>query len=340
VESEKNVRHYFEEISEGDRDLLKNPAAKRVWDLLAERYPGQRLTLETSPQLDLGVDSMEWVNLWVEIGESAGVKPDEEAIDRIDTVRDLLNEVVEQAEAGKAASQASPLEQPEEVLDDEQKRYLEPLGSVMSTMARVLFVLIRGISRGAFRLRVEGLEHLPEEGPFIIAPNHISYLDAFAVAAALPYERLRQTYWAAYVGAAFDNPLNSLVSRLAQAMPVDADRRPVSSLAFGAAVLKRQKNLVWFPGGQRSPTGELQEFKGGIGALLEHFRVPVVAVVIHGTREAMPPGQALPRPKKVRVEFDRPLEVDDLEQRGEGEEPQDRIVRALHDRIAELLDGS
>lgn len=282
---------------------------------------------------------MEWVNLWVEIGESAGVKPDEEAIDRIDTVRDLLNEVVEQAEAGgSAAHRASPLEQPEEVLDDEQKRYLEPLGPAAAVAAMGLFGLNRAIARGLFDLRVEGLEHLPE-APFVIAPNHISYLDAFAVAAALPYERLRQTYWAAYAGAAFDNPLNSLVSRLAQAMPVDADRRPVSSLAFGAAVLKRQKNLVWFPGGQRSPTGELQEFKGGIGALLEHFRVPVVPVVIHGTREAMPPGQALPRPKKVRVEFDRPLEVDDLEQRGEGEEPQDRIVRALHDRIAELLGG-
>ena len=62
----------------------------------------------------------------------------------------------------------------------------------------------------------------------------------------------------------------------------------------------------------------------------------MVPVVIHGTREAMPPGKTLPRPKKVTVEFDRALEVDELERRGEGEGPQDRIVQALHDRIGEL----
>ena len=186
-------------------------------------------------------------------------------------------------------------------------------------------------------MRVEGLERLPEEGPFVIAPDHVSYLDAFAVAAALPYRLLRRTYWAAWMGAAFGNPLNHFVSRLAQAVPIDADKAPISSLAFGAAALKRGNNLVWFPAGQRSPTGELQPFKGGIAALLEHSRVPVVPVILHGTREAMPPGRVLPRPKKVTVEFGRPLEVDDLERRGEGERPQDRIVHALHDHVEKLL---
>ena len=48
-----------------------------------------------------------------------------------------------------------------------------------------MFALNRIMMRGPFRLRVKGLENLPDEGPFIIAPNHVSYLDAFAVAAAL-----------------------------------------------------------------------------------------------------------------------------------------------------------
>jgi len=108
-------------MSQEDRALLENPAAERVWELLAERYPDEHLTPDTSPQLDLGVDSMEWINLSMEIGESAGVELDEEAIERIDAVRDLLNEVAEGAETGEDAG-TSPLEQPEEVLSDEQKR--------------------------------------------------------------------------------------------------------------------------------------------------------------------------------------------------------------------------
>jgi long-chain acyl-CoA synthetase len=324
-----------EEMSEEDRALLENLTARQVWDVLAERYPDERLTPDTSPQLDLGVDSMEWINLSMEIGENTGVELDEEAFDRIDTVRDLLSEVTEQAEAGEeAASGVSPLEQPEEVLDDEQKRWLEPQGPVMSALAWILFILNWVVMRGLFRLRVEGLEHLPKEGPFVVTPNHASYLDSFALAAALGYRRLRQTYWAG-AGAAFSNPLNRFVSRLAQAVPVE--QAGASNLAFGAGVLEREKNLIWFPEGQRSSTGELQQFEPGVGMLLNHFRVPVVPVSIRGTHEAMPPGKALLWPKKIVVIFGQPLDVDDLEQQGEGEEPQDRIVRALRDRVAKLL---
>jgi long-chain acyl-CoA synthetase len=328
-----------EKMSEEDRALLGNPAAKRVWELLAERYPDQRMTPDTSPQLDLGVDSLGWVDLTLQIGESASVELSEEAIGRIDTVRDLLREVAEQTEIGRATTRVSPLERPEEMLSDRQKRWLEPLGPLASAASRGMFALNEAIARSVFRLRVEGIEHLPKEGPFILTPNHLSYLDAFVLAAALDYRTLRQTYWAGWTGAAFGNPLTRFVSRLAQAVPIDPHRAVFSSLAFGAVVLKRQKNLVWFPEGQRSSTGQLQPFKPGIGMLLDHFPVPVVPVSIRGTREAMPPGRAVPRPTKVAVTFGQPLDVDQLQRQGKGDQPQDRIVQALYEHLAQLLDN-
>ncbi len=326
------------EMAEEDRSLLEDPAAREVWDLLVGRYPDARLTPDTSPQLDLGVDSMEWVNLTMEMGERTGVELDEETIDGIDTVRDLLEAVAEGAESGETTSGASPLEQPEEVLSDEQKRWLESLGPVESALARGLFLLDRAVMKSLFRLRVEGIENLPEEGLFIVTPNHLSYLDPFAVAAALGYSRLRRMHWAGSMNVAFGNPLTRLVSRLAQAVPVESDRSGVSSLAFGAAALERGKSLIWFPEGQRSYGGELQPFKPGVGLLLDHFRVPVVPVSISGTYEAMPPGRALVRPKKITVAFGEPLSVDDLDRQGEGDRPQDRILQALRDRVAKLGD--
>jgi long-chain acyl-CoA synthetase len=326
-----------EEMSDEDRELLEQPAAERVWELLGRRYPDARLTPDTSPQLDLGVDSMEWVNLTIEIGENAGVELDEEAIDGIDTVRDLLREVAEASESDEASSGASPLEQPEAVLDEDQKRWLEPLGPGKSFLARGLFLLNRAVMRGPFRLEVEGRENLPERGPFVVAPNHVSYLDSFAVAAALDYRLLRRTHWAGWTGAAFGNPLTRLVSRLAQVVPVDPERAGVSSLAFGAAVLAHGKNLVWFPEGERSRNGRLQPFKPGIGMLLKHFRVPVVPVSIRGTYEAMPRGKALVRPAKITVVFGQPLDVQDLlEHQGEDGQPRDQILQALRKRVAEL----
>jgi long-chain acyl-CoA synthetase len=274
----------------------------------------------------------------MEIGERTGVELDEETIDGIDTVRDLLGAVAEGAESGEISSVASPLERPEEVLSDEQKRWLESLGPVESALGRGLFLLDRAVMKSLFRLRVEGIENLPEEGPFIVTPNHLSYLDPFAVAAALGYSRLRRMHWAGSMNVAFGNPLTRLVSRLAQAVPVESDRSGVSSLAFGASALERGKSLIWFPEGQRSYSGELQPFKPGVGLLLDHFRVPVVPVSISGTYAAMPPGRALVQPKKITVVFGELLSVDDLDRQGEGERPQDRIVQALRDRVAKLGD--
>jgi long-chain acyl-CoA synthetase len=327
----------IEEMAEEDRGLLENPAARRVWELLTDRYPDRRLTPDTSPQLDLGVDSLGWVDLTLEIAESAGVEISEETIGRIYTVRDLLNEVVEQAEAGRSSvPQALPLEQPEEVLSDEQKRSLEQLGPAKSAVARGISALNRIIARKVFHLRVEGLEHLPKEGPFVLAPNHVSSLDPFAVAAALDYRQLRHIYWAGRADTAFSNPLKRLVGRLAHVVPIDSHRAVFSSLAFGAAVLKRREALLWFPEGHRSHTGELQPFRGGIGMLLHRYPVPVVPVSIRGTYEAMPPGKAWPRANKITVVFGKPLDPRELEQQGKGDQPQELIVQALYEHVAEL----
>ena len=321
----------LEDMSEEDRALLQDPAARGVWALLSDRFPDRRLAPETSPQLDLGIDSLGWINLSLEIGERTGVELREEAIGRIGTVRDLLREVA--SGAGRTTHRDSPLERPEEALDGRQLRWLSPLGRTASVVARGMFLLNRAIMRGLFRLRSEGLENLPDGGQFIIAPNHVSYLDAFVVAAALPQDVLRRTYWAGWTGAAFGNPLSRLVSRLAQVIPVDPERAGLSSLAFGAAVLARGQNLVWFAEGERSRTGSLQPFKPGVGMLLDHYPVPVAPVFIRGTYEAMPRGQFLRRLEKVTVTFGEPFDPRDLE--GDAG-TREQVVEALHGRVLEL----
>jgi len=71
--------------------------------------------------------------------------------------------------------------------------------------------------------------------------------------------------------------------------------------------------------------------------LLNRYQVPVVPVSISGTKEALPPGKALPRPKKLTITFGKPLNPRVLEQQGEGEQPEDRIVQALYEHMVELL---
>jgi long-chain acyl-CoA synthetase len=326
----------LEEMSDQDLALLENPTSRRVWEWLIERYGDRRLTPNTSPALDLGIDSLEWINLSFEIHERTGIELGERAIGRIETIRDLLQEV---AEASEAATPVSPpgevMAHPEQVLSEEQRRWLQPLGAVSSHVSRSLFWLNRSLMRSLFRLRVEGLEHVSEQSQFVLIPNHCSYLDPFLIAAALDNRRLHRTYWGGWTGAAFRTPFQRLGSRLGRAIPIDPEKGMLSSLALGAAVLKQQKNLVWFPEGGRSPSGKLQPFKPGIGFLLEHIPVPAVPVVIHGSYGALPVGKWLPRLRtSITISFNAPLDPVVLAQEGEDDKPHQRITNALHDHIA------
>jgi Phosphopantetheine attachment site. len=111
----------IEEMSGEDRALLDDHAAQATWELLARRYKDKRLTPDSNPVLDLGIDSLEWLNLTFEIRENAGVELTEAAIARIEAIRDLLREV---SEASEAESESQPLDRPEEILTDKQKRWL------------------------------------------------------------------------------------------------------------------------------------------------------------------------------------------------------------------------
>jgi long-chain acyl-CoA synthetase len=325
----------IEEMSGEDRALLEDSAAQSVWEMLARRYRDKRLTPDTSPQFDLGIDSLEWLNLTLEIAESSGVELTDEAIARTETVRDLLHEVTE----GSEGESADPLEKPGEVLDERQKQWLEPLGPVAATTARFLYAVNRVLMRVIFRLRVEGLEHLPEDEQWVMTPNHASYLDPFAIAALLDWNQLRKTYWAGWTGIVLANPVMRFLSRLGKILPVEPMRAARSSLAFGATILKNKKNLVWFPEGGLSANGELQDFKPGIGMLLEHFPARVVPVFVHGTHQALPPGKFFPKPHAICVVFGKPLDAQQLEREGRGEKPHQDITRALHDHVAKLAHG-
>ncbi|MBI1849362.1 MAG: AMP-binding protein [Planctomycetes bacterium] len=315
-----------------DRDLLEHECAKRLWTWLTARFPTDPLALDTNLRLDLGVDSLEWVNLTLEMNDRAGVDLDEQAIARVHTVRDLLRE----ARDSRGPRGLSPLEAPDAALDDEHRRWLAPVGPILAFVSAALMTVHRVFFRAFFRLRVIGAEKLPVAEPFIISPNHVSDLDPFALAAALPWRRLRNTYWGGATDRLFTNSAMRLLSRLARVVPVDPDAAVVSSLALGAAVLHRSHNLVWFPEGRRSLTGELEPFHPGVGLLLERFAIPVVPVFIRGTLEAMPRGAKFPRFRRVTVEFGDPIDARALAAAGIGANSANRIARALHDTVARL----
>ncbi len=328
------VGHSFPaiEMSKEDQALLAAKPAKALWDWLVDRHKGTALTLDTSPQLDLGVDSLEWVNLTLQIEDRFGLRLTEAAVARVVSLRDLLREALA---AGERRAPAEPA-----ATAAEASRWLSPRGTAAIVLGLVFYCLNWAVMRGLFRLRVYGRNRLPRRGPYLLAPNHASYLDPFVVAAALPWRHLRHTYWAGWTGRLFTGRFMRLFSRAAQVIPVDPDRSPAASLALAADVLARGQSLVWFPEGRRTPDGRLLPFLSGVGLLLEKSGVAAVPVHIAGTFDAYPWFRSFPRLKALSVTFGAPRSPASLAAAGRGDTAPARAATALHDAVAALAGGS
>lgn len=326
-----------EAFTEADLVLLNEPVARRAWEYFGERYPERALTLGMSLGADLGVDSMEWLELTLTFRQRLETDLCESAIARVETLRDLLRELVS---AGRAVSTASWWDDPEGVLAENKRRWLNPQGPMLRGTTRILYEVERFVVRKRFRLRVEGAEHLPESEAVVFVPNHLSYLDPPVLAAALGYRRMRETYWGGWTGVMTTHWWNRALSRLAQVVPIDPDTALLSSVAFGAAALKLRKSLVWFPEGGVSRSGQLQAFKPGVGLLLEHSQMLAVPVAIAGTELALPPGRWWPLREEVRVRFGAPVGRCELESQGNGRTACERIADGLRQRVSALQKDS
>jgi long-chain acyl-CoA synthetase len=321
----RKVARTTETLSDDDRKLLEAEPAKTVWAWLQTRYPDAALTLETSPQLDLNIDSLEWVTVTLELERQFAVSLDGEAVSRIVTVRDLLREV-QAAPARAAGAGTAP------------SRNVEPPPALLRGIGTLLLGINRLLMRGMFRVEARGVDTLPQPGtPLLIAPNHVSYLDPLAVAAALPRHYLRHVHWAGWVGKMYAGPVSRLVSRATRVFPVEPDRDAGGAIALGLGVLAESEILVWFPEGGRSFDGTLQPFQTGIGLLIERGAPVAVPTAIFGAFEAWPRQSKYPQRGKVEVVFGTPLTRDELIATGNGASDAERITNALHAAVADLI---
>jgi long-chain acyl-CoA synthetase len=280
-----------------DAALIASGRPAELWQWLQRRFPARALTLDASPQLDLDIDSLEWVSLTLEIEERFGVALKGEAVSRILTLRDLIHEVEVApgaAERGTAAAEKHASE-------------IEPPNAAMRALGAAVFALAWAGMRIFFRLQVAGRPPLERDIPMLIAPNHTSYLDPPAIAAALPWRRLRKTFWAGWVGVLYAGPFTRFVSRACQVIPVDPDRDLAAAIETVRSLLRRGYSVVWFPEGRRSPTGKLLPFLQGLGRVVLHSDADAVPVAIRGTFDAWPKQRLLPRFRRVSVTFGEPL---------------------------------
>lgn len=158
------------------------------------------------------------------------------------------------------------------------------------------------------RLSVKGKENIPQSGPFIIAPNHQSYVDGAIAMMGIPAKTANDCYFYATE----EHVKKAAVRYLADNNNVILMERGnlKDSIQKLGKVLKQGKNIVIFPEGSRSHTGNLMTFKKTFAILAQELNVPVVPVCIRGAFDALPRGSKFMAPKKIEVEYLTPVMPD------------------------------
>jgi long-chain acyl-CoA synthetase len=320
-------------VQEIDSDLLSTPVGKKFLACLEPFAAKKKIVPDDNLELDLGLDSLARVELVVSIEKSYGISLPESFGSEIFTVKDAVTKIRELIAAGPVkAGERVRLTWAEILAQEPSDEVRQALSLESGPLCRIGKYFFQGFLKALFkvygRLSVRGVRNLPQKGPYIIAPNHLSLVDAPAVTASVTWGIGSQMF---FLGTTdfFGGPMTSRAAKLLQVIPVDMDARLYGALQLSAFVLRKGKILCVFPEGGRSRDGSIKEFKKGVGIIARELNIPIVPAAINGTYQMMASGKSFPRPVKVTVSFGKPIYPGDLDYDG--------IVKKLYEEVVKLL---
>jgi long-chain acyl-CoA synthetase len=294
-----------------ETEAPRTPAEAGLHELIRQFKEGAAIAPSMNLELDLGFSSLERVELLFSVQQRFAIEIPEKEASEIFTVADLLRAI--ESRLGEGALESSlrsswdvllrePLRPEDEAL---LRRTLD-----QTTVHKVVFWSFAGglwlLSRLLFRVRAPGADRLPRAYPYLLCPNHVSYLDAFILSGVIPRHVLHRVFFLGYHDY-FSGPLTGFLGRSLRVLPVSPDTGLQQSLRLAAEGLRRGMILCVFPEGERSIDGTVKIFRKGPAILAAALQAPVVPVRIHGTYEAWPRGKSFQRLRPVVVHFGEPL---------------------------------
>ena len=175
-----------------------------------------------------------------------------------------------------------------------------------------------------FRHSCSGKEHIPQEGGFLLAVNHASFLDPVLVGCVVP----RPIHYMARRTLFKKGPANWFLRHVYNCVPVDRGSLRRDTYREVVEILRADRGCLIFPEGTRSKDGRLTPLKQGVVRLALQGGVPVVPAYIHGSGRALGRGKLFPRPAKIHVQFSPPIVFDpDADAQKSLELLQDRLLQ-------------
>ncbi|MBI2559375.1 AMP-binding protein [Candidatus Woesearchaeota archaeon] len=286
-----------QELDKTDRHK-KYAYENKVYGLIHQVLdPGKEIK-QNSKLVELGMDSLKRVEMISELEKQFDVEIDETRIDKNTTALDI-EKLMKESRITSIKFRAWPT---------------MPFVRVFRHALQVflLFPLIRFFTRTEYK----GLENLANiEEPVIIVSNHQSAFDIpvitrrikmpFAVAAH------PEVVFGIGVGG-IQKILRKLLGYCSSfaynAYPFGAAIGTGTSLEFTGEMIDRGFSIILFPEGERTPDGNIHDFKSGVGYIVAGMEAKVIPVRINGLFEVLPRGSSIPRFGKTSVIFGKPIQ--------------------------------
>jgi long-chain acyl-CoA synthetase len=337
-----------------DRALLDSIAGRAVAAAIRQHAPEAAVIHpQMNLELDFGLDSLARAECIVSIEQALSVELEPEEAAAALTVGEIVALAAAKATAlpaGSAIARQAKSQPPlnwHELLTNAPGNLpeVQPILKRRPVAAMIIYALLRIIyliSRVVLRLEVSGLENLARiKRPFLICPNHQSYIDPLFVCCVYPYHLLEHIF---HVGTSehFSGPVMDRLARLLNIVVIDPDARLLRAMRASAAGLRAGKVLNIYPEGQRSFDGVLHEFKKGAAILATELEIPIVPVALDGLHRVWPRYSLRIRPAKVKIRFGEPInakaEIPAEPAEMDREAGYEALTEQLKERIERMLD--
>lgn len=264
---------------------------EKIKAYLKKIHPEAEIFPDAHTEIDIGMDSLDNVELLSYIESTFGIVFAEEELAHAKTVREIA-ELVK-----KKGGQFHEGETNWKKFFNITVVHHLPQSNWLGLFSdRYIF---RPIFHTYFHLKLRGGEKIGAE-PTLFIGNHQSMLDGFAFSQILSKKIRNNTY---YLGTSehFNSPFRKWIADRSNVIVVDYDRNIKETLQVVAQVLKNGKNVVIFPEGARTRDGKLQEFKKSFAILAHELNIPITLFGIKGAYELMPTGKKFPKSGKFQV---------------------------------------
>ncbi len=289
-------------------------------------------------ELDLGLDSMQRVELLAALEQQLGGDLPESQLAEIYSVRDLVDAVLASASRGEGRAGAVNAEPAWSTILSEPVTDPDVLALASHNVFAEIFFFMLGkflylFTLDCFHLKTRGLENLPDKGPFLLCSNHQSYVDPLVMAGALPW-RIFHDAFAVGTSEVFGQGFMRRLARWLRVAVVDPDANLLPAMRAGAYGLSHGRILLLYPEGERTDDGTPRIFRKGAAILSIHTQAPIVPIAIEGFYEAWPRHKKFPRFANLQLVFGKPIQPPPLQAASEA--AYDQLTSELKSRVVAM----